>query len=365
MPRHSRDVVALRKRATNSLILGIELFNRPMERGRAEAVIILIHHSFEMLLKAAIKKETGVVHSKNTNYAYGFRKCLEIAHNKLQLIDESQRTFLNALNMHRDIAVHYYQAMSENMLYIQAQGGVSLFDSILYKVFVERLADEVPTRILPVSTKPPTSLQLLLDSELSQVDQFLTKGSRKGAIAAARLRPIMALAAGVGEDGDPPSERDVQHAVARRRRGEEWTVILPEVAELCFATRGEGIPMYVAVKKDAAAGVRVVSEGEPVEGTLIKQEINIWDKYSMGRDDLAGKLGITGPRTGAIIIELGIQDEPGCFKKLRRKKSEFKGYSKKSLDRIREALDNGLDVDEVWQKHRHRFGSAKRSSVRR
>ena len=362
MPTNGRDVLALRKRATNSLILGIELFNRPRERGRAEAVIMLIHHSFEMLLKAAIKKKTGVVHSKDTNHAYGFRKCLGVAQSKLQLIDEPQRTFLITLNMHRDIAVHYHQAMSESMLYIQAQGGTSLFDSILYKAFGERLADELPGRILPVSTKPPADLQLLLDSELSQVDQFLTKGSRKGASAAARLRPIMAVGAAVVEDGNPPSEQDVQRAVARRRHGEAWTVILPEVAELCLATVGEGIPMYVAVKKGAAAGVRVVSGDEPVVGTLIKQEVNIWDKYSMGRDDLAKKLGLTGPRTSATIIELGIQDDPGCFKKLRRKKSEFRGYSKKALDRIREALANGLDVDEVWLKHRHRFGSAKRRS---
>ena len=362
MPRIGRDTLALRKRATNSLVLGIELFNRPIERGRAEAVIILIHHAFEMLLKAAIKKETGVIHNTDTNYTYGFRKCLEVAQRELRMIDKSERTFLATLNMHRDIASHYYQAMSESMLYMQAQGGTSLFDSILYKAFAERLADELPGRVLPVSTMLPADLQLLLDTELSQVDQFLRKGSRKGAIAAARLRPIMAVGAAVREAGDPPSERDVRRAVARRRHGEEWTVILPEVAELCFATKGEGIPMYVAVKKDAAAGVRVVSGDESVVGTVIKQEINIWDKYSMGRDDLAKKIGLTGPRTSATIIELGIQDDPGCFRKLRRKKSEFRGYSKKALDRIREALANGLDVDEVWLKHRHRFGSAKRPS---
>ena len=97
---------------------------------------------------------------------------------------------------------------------------------------------------------------------------------------------------------------------------------------------------------------------------VVKQEINIWDKYNLGRDDLAKKLGLTGPRTSAILLELGIQDDPECFKILRRKKSEFKGYSKKALDRIREALSGGLDVEEVWQKQKHHFGSRPRTGVR-
>ena len=131
---------------------------------------------------------------------------------------------------------------------------------------------------------------------------------------------------------------------------------------ICFAIEGEGIPMYVSGKKGAAAGVRVASGNEPVVGTRIKQEVNRLDKVSMGRDDLAEKLGLTGPRASAIIIELGLLDEPGWFKKLRLRKSEFRGYSKKALDPIREALANGLDVDEVWLKRRQRFGSAKRRS---
>lgn len=54
MPRTKRDVAELKKRAINSLVLGIELFNRPHDAGRAESVLMLLHHAFEMLLKAII-----------------------------------------------------------------------------------------------------------------------------------------------------------------------------------------------------------------------------------------------------------------------------------------------------------------------
>lgn len=106
--------------------------------------------------------------------------------------------------------------------------------------------------------------------------------------------------------------------------------------------------------------VRVAKDDEPVVGTLIKQEINIWDKYNLGRDDLAKKLGLSGPKTSALILELGLQEEQDCFKVLRRKSSTFKGYSKAALDRLQDALRQGIDVNAVWEKQKHNFGSRKR-----
>jgi len=44
MPKAKRDVAELKKRAINSLVLGIELFNRPHNQGRAEGVLIFLHH---------------------------------------------------------------------------------------------------------------------------------------------------------------------------------------------------------------------------------------------------------------------------------------------------------------------------------
>ena len=110
-------------------------------------------------------------------------------------------------------------------------------------------------------------------------------------------------------------------------------------------------------------GVRIANENEPVSGFLVKQEVNIWDKYNLGRDDLAKKLGLSGPRTSAVILELGIQDDAECFKILRRKKTELKAYSKKALDRMRQALADGLDVEQVWSKQRHRFGGRRREDA--
>jgi hypothetical protein len=360
MPRSKREVVEFKKRAVNSLVLSIELFNRPHDQGRSESVLILLHHAFEMLLKAIIKDNTGTVHTKGEKYSFGFDRCLEVAQNEIKMISADERATLSILDALRDTAIHFYQEVSEDLLYVQAQAAVTLFDDLLNRVFKERLADCIPERVLPVSTRPPKDLMVLIDSELSQVDEFLQAGSRKGIQAAARLRPILALATATRDDAERVTEGELRKAINRRRRGDDWNIIFPEVAQLKLNTQGDGIPIYIRIKKDADIAVRVAKNGEPVTGTLIKQEVNIWDKYNLGRDDLAKKLGISGPKTTTLILELKIQDDPDCFKVLRRKSSTFKGYSKMALDQLQSALSNGIDVDAMWEKHRNKFGAQKR-----
>lgn len=360
MPRTKRDVAELKKRAINSLVLAIELFNRPHDEGRPEGVFILLHHAFEMFLKAIIKDKTGTIHAKGGKYSYGFDKCLEVAQNEIKVITVDERSTLSILDAHRDTAMHYYQEVSEDLLYLQAQAAVTLFDDLLNRAFKETLSELIPERVLPISTRPPKDLQILIDSELSQVDGLLKPGSRKGLQATARLRPIMALATASRDEAERVTETELRKAITRRRKGEDWKVIFPEIAQLKLDTQGGGIPISLRIKKDAELAIRVAKNGEPAVGTLIKQEVNIWDKYNMGRDDLAKKLKITGPKTSALIVELKIQEDPECFRVLRRKSTTFKGYSKKALDLLRQVLKDGLDVDSVWQKHRHRFGAKKK-----
>lgn len=303
-----------------------------------------------------------MIHSKGGKYSYSFDKCLEVAQNEIKIISSDERRTLSILDAQRDIAMHYYQEFSENFLYMQAQATVTLFDDLLKKTFNERIGDILPERVLPVSTRPPKDLQILIDSELGQIDELLKPGSRKTSQATARLRPIMALATASRDKAERITEIELQKAVSRRKKGEDWKIIFPEVAQLVFDTKGEGIPISLRIKKDAELAVRIAKDGETSDGMLIKQEINIWDKYNMGRNDLAEKLGLTGPKTGALMLELKIPEDPECFKVLRRKSSKFKGYSKKALDLLRQSLDDGIDIDYVWRKHGHNFRSRKRIS---
>jgi len=351
MPRTKRDVAELKKRAINSLVLAIELFNRPHDDGRAESVLILLHHAFEMLLKAIIKDKTGSVHAKGEKYSYGFDKCLEVAQNEIKSISADERTTLSILDAHRDTAVHYYQEVSEELLYLQAQAAVTLFDDLLHRTFGQRLADCIPQRVLPVSTRPPRDLKMLIDSELKQVDELLRAGSRKGIQAAARLRPILALATAARDDAERVTEKEIRKAIQRRRKGDDWGVIFPEVAQLKLETEGEGIPIYIRIKRSANIPVRIARNGEPVQGTVIKQEIDWFDKYNLSVSDIAEHLGLTIPKTRAYMFEIDVWSNSEMFGEKRIKSIRFKRYTKKALDALRE-VQKQVSVEEVWEKHK-------------
>jgi hypothetical protein len=71
-----KEVRQLRDKAINALVLSIEHFNRPWDQGRTEAVLILLDHAFEMLLKAAIRDRQGKIRKAREKQTIGFDACV-------------------------------------------------------------------------------------------------------------------------------------------------------------------------------------------------------------------------------------------------------------------------------------------------
>lgn len=354
MPALKKNVSPMLQNSIESLTLAIEIFNRPAEVARVHCVLMLLQHAFEMLLKACILQRTGSIHEREKRYTYGFDRCLVMAEQQLKILSPDGRATLSILDAQRDQAAHFYVNMSEDMLYIHAQSGVTLFAELLNEAFGIHLAERLPGRILPVSTRPPRDLVALFSSELAEIDKLLSGGKRQGAAAAAKLRSILAFTVGAADGAQRVSEADIAQAMAKRRKRADWEIILPEIAQLRLTTDGGGIPITMRISKDAPIAVRVAKPGEEVSGTVVKQHIDPWDVYTMSRDDLAAKLGLTGPRTHALIYELNIQTDPECYKELKRKSQVFKGYSKKALDALRVGKET-LDLDAVWQRQRKKL----------
>ncbi len=300
-----------------------------------------------MLLKAIIKDRTGTVHAKGGKYSYGFDKCLEIAQVELKILSKDERSALSILDAHRDTSVHYYQDVSEDLLYLQSQSAVTLFGDILCKSFDIKLADFIPERVLPISTRPPKDMQLLIDSELSQVDELLRTGNRKGIHATARLRSVMALATASRDDAQRVTEPELHKAVRRRKAGEEWNVIFPEIGQLRLDTEGEGIPFSLRIRKEGIP-VRMANEGE--DATVVR-DCDWFDKYNLSPTALAKKINKTIPKTRAYMSEINIWNDPEMYGEKRIDSKVYKRYTKKALDALRAAV-NQHEEDEIWKKHK-------------
>jgi hypothetical protein len=69
--------------------------------------------------------------------------------------------------------------------------------------------------------------------------------------------------------------------------------------------------------------------------------------YNLGRDQVAERLGLSGPKTTALIRHAKIKDDAECYRRITIGKTSFDRYSQKAIERLREAQKTA-DMDQVW-----------------
>lgn len=358
MGRLRRDTRRFKHCAINSLLLAIEMFNRPHDVGRTEAVLMLLQHAFEMLLKAAIYEKRGTISDSRTSIAFGFDKCLGIARSDLHILDEDQAQTLSILDGLRDCATHNLLELTEQALYVHTQATVTLFDQILRPAFGEHLADHMPTRVLPISTSPPKDMLAFLDSEFTQIRELLSPGKRRRSEARCRLRHLVIMESNLSGEARQPTEREVDRIVRRVKRGDTWQAIFPSVAGVHLDTQRDGPIVSIRfTRQPEAAPVRVLREGAPdFEKATLVREVNLLDRYSMNLTALAQNLGLTPPKTLALVRCLNLQTDSDCYKEFCMGKSAvYKRYSPEALKKLGEALEH-VDMEDVWQQYGSRGG---------
>lgn len=357
MLRLKRETRRFKHRAINSLLLAIELFNRPHEVARKETVIIQLQHAFEMLLKAAIYEKRGTIFGSREKISYRFDQCLRIARSELHILDEDEAGTLSILDGLRDCCVHNLLDLTEQALYVYTQAAVSLFDKVLASAFRERLADHLPTRVLPVSTSPPQSMLAFLDSEFTQIKELLGPGKRRKAEARGMLRHLMVMESNLSGDGRQPTDREVNHIARQIKLGDTWQTLFPGIVGLRLDTQGHGLTISIRFTREPeAAPVRIVRPGEPgaEEATLVR-EVNLLDRYSMGVRQVAQNIGLPVYDTLALIHHLRLREDTECYREFRMGRSlVFKRYSPRALERLREAKQT-VDMTEVRELYKHRL----------
>jgi hypothetical protein len=356
MPRLRRETKRFKRRAINSLLLAIELFNRPHDAGRAEAVLILLQHTFEMLLKAAIYQARGTIFDAGERISYRFDRCLGIARSDLRMLDEDQALTLSILDGERDCAAHNLLDLTEQALYVHTQAAVTLFDQVLTSAFAERLADHLPNRVLPLSTNPPQEMLTFLDSEFSQIKELLGPGRRRRPEVRGRLRHLMIMEENISADGRQPTDQEVNRRIGRIQGGDTWQAIFPGIASVRLDTQGHGPTVAIRFTREpTAAPVRVLRPGEPgAEEAAMVREVDLSDRFSMRLRELSENLGSSAYVTLALIHYLRLQDNIDCYHEFRMGKSPpFKRYSPSALERLKQAKETA-DMDEVLQKYKER-----------
>lgn len=363
MGRLRQDTRRFKRCALNSLLLAIEIFNRPRDMGRKEAVLMLLQHAFEMFLKAAIYEKRGTIYESRIGIALKFDKCLGIARSDLCILNEDQSQTLSILDGLRDCAAHNLLDLTEQALYVHSQAAVTLFDQILRTVFDEHLADHMPTTVLPISTSPPKDMLTFIDSEFKQIQELLSPGKRRGSEARSRLRYLEIMELNLSGKARQPTDQEVDHTIRRVKCGDAWQVMFPSIASVRLDTQGHGPSVSMRFTREPqAAPIRIVREGMPgfQEATLVR-EVSLLDRYSLNLSRLAENLGLTAPRTLALVRYLNLQADPDCYKEFRMGKSTvFKRYSIQALMKLKE-LSKSVNIEDVWQQYSHKGYMANQS----
>jgi len=331
-----KEVKILLDKATASLIISVEHFNRPSDLGRVDAVLILMDHAFEMLLKAAILHRGGKIREPRAKMTIGFDHSVRVgvSDGKVRFLTEEDALLIQTNNGLRDAAQHHLLDISEQHLYIQSQAGLTLFRKLLSQVFGKELGDALPARVLPLCTVVPTDLTTLFDNEIAEIKTLLKPGTRHRIEAIAKLRALAIVDASLNGQHVQPSQAELAATAAKLKDGNNWHGLFPGVASINIVSTGEGPSIALRITKSDGAPVTLVKEGTPGASVVAVKRVNELDYYSLGAANLAEKAKINNFETQAVIDHLHLQGDPACFKEIRIGSQTHKRYSTMALDRI-------------------------------
>ncbi len=348
-----KEVKLLHTKAVSSLVLSVEHFNAVSDRGRVEAVLILLDHAFEMLLKAALLHRGAKIRERRAKQTIGFDECVRkgLSDGSVKFLTAEQALTLQSINSLRDAAQHHLLDISEAHLYVQAQVGLTLFRDLHKSVFKGDLRQEVPNRVLPLSTSPPTDLAALFDTEVKEIARLLRPGSRRHIEANAKLRALAIVEGAFQGEKLQPGEADLNRIAEQVRKGKSWQELFPGVASLDLSAKGYGPSIDLRITKKEGIPVTLVPEGTPGASVVAVKRVDEQGFYKLSPTQLAEKVKLSPPKLAAVIKFCDLKADPECFKEFVFSKTRHPRYSEKAIEKIAAVLAKE-SIESIWETHR-------------
>lgn len=283
--RLRREVKVLKSKAIASLRSSVAAFNDPDDDGRHTRVLLSLQHAFEMLLKAALvhtQHRGESVSDNKTGRSIGFEKCVALATERETIkLTDSETGVLRAIDAMRDDEQHWFNQVSEQILYLQARLAITAFDDILRRVFGEYLP-----RLRVQGDRRPAAAGEAYDSRGSGADPHTDRAR---------------VVCGRGIQG---VTKDVDRVQTGIRAKQPIAEVFPKLVMLQTEAGGVGTELVVRMSKKEGAPVRYVSD-EAVPAAAIR-EGDLQKKFHNSAAYLAKKLDLTPPRCVALRRHTGI-----------------------------------------------------------
>ena len=161
--------------------------------------------------------------------------------------------------------------------------------------------------------------------------------------ALARLRPLAILDGAIRGDKDQPSDRDLGQIGKDVLAGKTWDDVFQGAAKVEIITDGVGPSLCLRIEKKEGIPVQLVTEATPDASVVGVKRVNELGFYNLGAKQLAEKVGLTMPKTVAVVDALGMRDDPDYYKEFRIGSSLHKRYSRKAIDTDQACSENVLE----------------------
>jgi hypothetical protein len=332
-----REARTLKAKALCSLRRAVTAFNACDDDGRTTSVLLHMQHAAEMLLKAILVQRRVNVFDPNKRTSIGFEKCVNLATQHAKLTQE-EAGLLRAVDALRDAEQHWLIIIPEDVLYLHARGFVTTFDDLLKRTLDDALADHLPGRVLPISTQPPISFDLLVDREFNQVRELLRPGKRQRDEARGRIRTLLAMESHIAPGVDI-SEADIDRVETAIRSDKSRGDVFPRLGSLDTQISGTSATVSVHFTKKAGDGapVRFIAADDPTEAAAVR-EVDLQKRFHLSPTRLAKQLKLTTNKSHALRQDLGIDADPQCMHTFTFGKSKHQMFSDNAFTRMREAL---------------------------
>jgi hypothetical protein len=304
-----------------------------------------------MLLKAILEARKKPVFDKWSQKSISLDRAIRLCQQEPGVnLSEDEAGTIRVLDALRDAEQHWHLVVDEGLHFLNVRAGITLFDDLLRRVFGERLADHLPTRVLPISAEPPQTLDLLVDREYRRIAALLEPGRRASAEARARIRALLASEALRDSAAAEVSEADVRRVARGVREGKSREQVFPKLCGISCILAGAGLTVEVRMVKKG--GLPVTYTSDPNADASAFRTVDLEKKFYMGPHDLADKCGVSRNKAMALRRHLGLDANDDHYShRFVFGRTKLLRYSDNAWRAMKDALAT-VDLDRIWESHR-------------
>jgi hypothetical protein len=135
---------------------------------------------------------------------------------------------------------------------------------------------------------------------------MVAPGTRRRVQARAKLRALSIVETALGGERSQPTDGQLNKVLSHVSSGKDWKEIFPGIASLELASDEGDYTVSLRLGKREGEPVRLVPEGTPGAMVVAVKRVDELGFYNMGLRQLASHVGLSGPRTLAVVQEPGL-----------------------------------------------------------